>query len=256
MNTASNRQLAFSLPYHPLLEEKETKSLLQKAQAGDRSAREKLVCSHLRLVYSVAQRFAAGGKELEDLFQVGSIGLLKAVERFDLHYQVCFSTYAVPMIMGEIRRYIRDDAPIRVSRAQKEKAALLRQTREKLTGQNNREPTISELTAALAWPAEEVVAALEAIQPLLSLNDVIYQEDGDQVFLLDKLSAQKGDGFLDDLLLKDLLETLPPRLQAIVQMRYFQDKTQSQVAALLGISQVQVSRLEKQAMNLLRENSQ
>jgi len=255
MNTVSNRQFAFSLPYYPLLGEKETKNLLPHAQSGDKLALEKLVNSHLRLVYSVAQRFAAGGKEMEDLFQVGSIGLLKAIERFDQSYQVCFSTYAVPMIMGEIRRYIRDDAPIRVSRAQKEKAVLLRQTREKLAAQNNREPTINELTAALAWPMEEVVAALESIQPLLSLNDVIYQEDGDQVFLLDRLSDQRDDGFLEDLLLKDLLETLPPRLQAILHMRYFQDKTQSQVAAMLGISQVQVSRLEKQAMKLLRENS-
>ena len=247
---------AFSLPKEPLLAEDETMSLISLAQKGDETAREKLVRSNLRLVYSMSMRFSNTGREIDDLFQVGSIGLLKAIDRFDTSYGVCFSTYAVPMIIGEIRRFIRDDDPVSISRSIKENACLVKRKREDLSKKMGREPTIKELADALAMETEQVISALEAVQPMLSINEAVYQDDGDAVYLLDKLKADDDNGggkMIEELNLRRLLDNLPPRLQKVIYMRYFMDKTQAQVAEQLGISQVHVSRLEKNAFAVMRE---
>lgn len=245
---------AFSIPKEPLLAEDETLSLIALAQSGDDSAKEKLVRNNLRLVYSMAMRFNNTGREMDDLFQVGAIGLLKAIERFDPSFGVCFSTYAVPMIIGEIRRFIRDDDPVSISRSLKENASLVKRRREDLSKKLGREPSIKELADSLSMEAEQVVSALEAVQPMLSINEAIYQDDGDAVYLLDKLKADDNGGeAIEELNLRRLLDTLPPRLQKIIYMRYFMDKTQVEVAEQLGISQVHVSRLEKHAFAVMRD---
>jgi len=245
---------AFSIPKEPLLAEEETLRLISLAQSGDESAKEKLVRNNLRLVYSMAMRFTNTGREMDDLFQVGAIGLIKAIDRFDHSFGVCFSTYAVPMIIGEIRRFIRDDDPVSISRSIKENASLVKHKREDLSKKLGREPTIKELADSLSIETEQVVSALEAVQPMLSINEAVYQDDGDAVYLLDKLKANDDSGeVIEELNLRRLLDTMPPRLQKIIHMRYFMDKTQVEVAEQLGISQVHVSRLEKHAFAIMRD---
>ncbi|MGI5892048.1 MAG: SigB/SigF/SigG family RNA polymerase sigma factor [Bacillota bacterium] len=252
---------SFNMPRYPLLSQDEQLTLIILAQNGDIEAKEKLVKANIRLIYSVAKRFVNCGKEMEDLFQIGAIGLLKAIDKFDASYQVAFSTYAVPMILGEIRRYIRDDSPINISRSLKENASLIRKKREEWLQKEGKEPSVSQLSEELNLEQEKIVAALEASQPIISIHETIYQDDGDAVYLLDKLKdsdrqdeESEENKLLEDLNIKTLLEQLPPRLHKLIYLRYFLDKTQQEVAVQLGISQVQVSRLEKQAFTIIKQN--
>ncbi|MBP2642142.1 MAG: polymerase, sigma 28 subunit, SigF [Firmicutes bacterium] len=238
-----------------MLNEEEFKRLLEAAQAGDEVAKSCILESNLNLVRSVVHRFLNRGYEWDDLFQVGCIGLIKAVERFDTKFSVRFSTYAVPMIIGEIRRFIRDDNPVKVSRPVKETAYKVHRMQEKLQGVLGREPSISEVAQELALPPEEIVAALEAIQPPASLYDEVYHADGDAIHLLDQIAYTDSldNTYFDKLALKEILLRLPPRDRMILQLRFFEDKTQAEIAERIGISQVQVSRIEKQALKVVRE---
>jgi RNA polymerase sporulation-specific sigma factor len=228
--------------------------LLQKAAEGDRAARDQLVTDNLGLVWSIVRRFERRGYELEDLAQIGCIGLMKAIDKFDLSYEVKFSTYAVPIITGEIKRFLRDDGMIKVSRSLKEMAMKARLATEQLGNQLGREPTLGELSDKLGVGAEELAAALESGAEVESLYQTIYQSEGNDIQLVDRL-AEKTDfqeKVLNEMVLEELLEDLTEKEKTLISMRYFQEKTQSQVAAVLGISQVQVSRLEKKILQRLR----
>jgi len=243
-----------NLPRYPLLDEAQTRSLIKRAQDGDRSARERLINCNLKLVFNLVKRFGNRGCEQEDLFQIGCIGLMKAVDKFNLSYQVKFSTYAVPMIIGEIRRFLRDDGAVKVSRTMKETAARVNMVREEMAGRQGREPTPAEIGGALGLSPEEVVLALEAVQTPVSVYEAVHSEDGDPVYLLDQLRGGDGESsWLDAIHLRELLDELPARDRLILQARFFEDRTQAEVAARLGLSQVQVSRLERQALARLRE---
>ncbi|AEG61231.1 RNA polymerase sporulation sigma factor SigF [Desulforamulus ruminis] len=252
---SSTRLLEMNLPRFPLLSDKEMRSLLKKAQAGDADARERLVNCNLKLVFNLVQRFNNRGYELEDLFQIGCIGLMKAIDKFDLSYDVKFSTYAVPMIIGEIRRFLRDDNPVKVSRSLKETAYKIQQARDRLTARLGRDPSINEIAKELGFCREEVVSALEAAQTPTSIYETLHQDDGDPIYILDQLSSEEdGDSpWLEKLAVKQLLVELPERDRQIILWRFFEDKTQSEVALRLGLSQVQVSRLERQALRKLKE---
>lgn len=246
-----------SIPRFPLLSEEETFRLLKKARKGDRKAREKLINCNYRLVFNIIRRFEGRGYEAEDLFQIGVIGLIKSIDNFDSDYGVKFSTYAVPMIIGEIRRFLRDDHPIKVSRALKEKGILVKRAREKLIQELNREPTVSELAGYLNLGKEEIAAALDAAQLPLSLFEAVSSDDqGDSICVFDCIES--GDGqehaWLEKIALREAMAELPTRERQILWLRFFQDKTQAEVGAILGLSQVQVSRLERQAVARLREN--
>jgi len=232
----------------------ETMILIDRSQAGDKDAREQLVRENTGLVWSVVRRFAGRGYELEDLFQVGSIGLLKCVDKFDTSYGVRFSTYAVPMIAGEVKRFLRDDGMIKVSRPLKELAAKARYMRESLQHQTGRAPTVDELAEALGVGAEDLVMAMEAGMEVESLYSVVHQGDGNPVYLIDKLGqrAAADDGMVDIIALKQAIATLPPKERQVILMRYFQDKTQSEIACAIGVSQVQVSRIEKRVLGQMR----
>lgn len=239
-----------------MLGDEELKDLIQKAQAGDVEAKEIIVEKNFNLVRSIVHRFIGRGYEWDDLFQIGCIGLIKAIERFDLNFSVKFSTYAVPMIIGEIRRFIRDDNPVKVSRPVRELAYRVHKTQQKLNGTLGREPTISEVAKELALAPQEIVSALEAVQPPASLYDsAFHDESGDAVLLLDQIKANDGqdNAYFDRLVLKEVLARLPVKERNIIMLRFFQDKTQSEIAALIGLSQVQVSRIEKHALKLLRD---
>jgi len=249
-----------NLPRFPLLKDEETFDLLQKAQNKDRKAREKLINCNLRLVFNLVQRFSNRGYELEDLFQIGTIGLIKAIDKFDLSYNVKFSTYAVPMIIGEIRRFLRDDNPVKVSRSLKENAYRINKTRDTLSKQLSREPTLQEIATELDLTIEEIITSLEAMQLPASIYETLYQDDGDPIFLLDQLSDKKEDGaWFEKIALKETLDKLAEKERNIIIMRFFQDKTQTEVAKLMGISQVQVSRIERQALkkfkNLIEDDT-
>ena len=248
-----------NLPRFPLLKDEEMTNLILKAQDGDGEAREKLINCNLRLVFNLVQRFSNRGYELEDLFQIGTIGLIKAIDKFDLSYNVKFSTYAVPMIIGEIRRFLRDDNPIKVSRSLKENAYRINKTRDTLTKQLGREPTLQEIAKEADIPMEEIIGSLEAMQIPTSIYETLYQDDGDPIYLLDQLSNDKEEGaWLEKIVLKEALNKLSEKERDILIMRFFQDKTQTEVAKVIGLSQVQVSRLERQALkkfkHLLEEN--
>jgi RNA polymerase sporulation-specific sigma factor len=238
-----------------MLADDQIKTLLQQAQAGNQEAKESILQNNLNLVRSVVHRFTNRGYEWDDLFQIGCIGLIKAIERFDTSYPVKFSTYAVPMIIGEIRRFMRDDNPVKVSRPLKELAYRIHKTQERLQGVLGREPTINEISDDMAIAPQEIVAALEAIQPPASLYDQSFYDDGDPINLLDQIKYSDGqdNSYFDNLALKEVLSRLPAREQLIIHMRFFEDKTQSEIAGMVGLSQVQVSRLEKQALKLIRE---
>lgn len=238
----------------PLGEDK-TRVLLGAAQHGDFQAREELTEANLRLVRSIAGRFYLHGKEAEDLVQVGCIGLLKAIDRFDLSYQVCFSTYAVPLIMGEIRRYLRDDKPVSVSRSLYELAGRLERRRRELQHEWGSEPELWQLAEACGVSEEQALAAIEAARPPLSIQESYLQQDGTGKQLEEKIASRKDDfdeQFWDRLDLETGLEALPSRLQEVIHCRYFSDMTQTELAKKMGVSQVQVSRLEKQALAELR----
>lgn len=251
----SSRLVEMNLPRFPLLKDKEMKELLKRAKEGDSFARDKLVNCNLKLVFNLVKRFQNRGYELEDLFQIGCIGLMKAIDKFDLGYDVKFSTYAVPMIVGEIRRFLRDDNPVKVSRSVKETAYKIQQTRELLTARLGREPTINEIAGELSLNREEIVNALEAAQTPASIYETLHQDDGDPIYLLDQL---KGDEdmetpWLESLSINELLDKLPERDRLIITWRFFEDKTQSDIASRLNLSQVQVSRLERQALKKIKE---
>ncbi|MDH7576257.1 MAG: SigF/SigG family RNA polymerase sporulation sigma factor [Bacillota bacterium] len=244
------------LPRFPLLSERETLRLLKKAHKGDHRAREKLINCNFRLVFNIVKRFEGRGFDLEDLFQIGAIGLIKAIDNFDVTYGVKFSTYAVPMIIGEIRRFLRDDRPVKVSRALKEKGIRVKRIREQLVREFGREPTIAEIADALELGKDEVVTALEATQLPISIFETFYHDENkDNLCILDhlKIEDEEEQVWLEKIALREALLNLPDRERKIIWLRFFQDKTQAEVGALLGLSQVQVSRLERQAVAKLRK---
>ena len=229
--------------------------LIQKSHEGDKEARARLVEENTGLVWCVVKRFYNRGVEMEDLFQIGTIGLLKAIDKFDLNYDVKFSTYAVPMITGEIKRFLRDDGMIKVSRSLKELSYKAYLCREKLQERFGREPSVTELAGELGVEPEELMVALDASSEVESLHKPIYQSDGQEVSLMDRLPwrAEPEEEILDHLLLKELLGGLEKEERQLIYLRYFADRTQAQAGKELGISQVQVSRLEKKILKSMRE---
>ena len=234
-----------------------TIALIKKSHDGDKAAREQLVEENVGLVWCVVKRFYGRGTEAEDLFQIGSIGLLKAIDKFDLSYDVKFSTYAVPMISGEIKRFLRDDGMIKVSRSLKELAYKSVQAREKLTDRLGREPTLEELAEETGAEKEEIVQAMEAGGEVESLYRPIHQKEGSEIRLLDRIEERerREEKILDTMVLKQLLETLDAQERQLIYLRYFADRTQSDVGKIMGISQVQVSRMEKRIIENLRRKS-
>ena len=235
------------------LTNEEVRHLLQKSQTGDMVARDILVEKNTRLVWSVVQRFAHRQYELDDLFQIGCIGLIKAIDKFDLSYDVRFSTYAVPMIIGEIQRFIRDDGVIKVSRSLKEMANKIRKEKEMLTKQLKRAPTVSEVAEALNVTKEEVAQAEEATKNPKSIYETVYDGGGDPIYLMDQIADEAG-GEIDKIALQHAMEKLNKREKLIIYLRYFKDWTQSSVAERLNVSQVQVSRLEKKILQDMKKD--
>lgn len=240
----------------PVLKNKTMRELFKAMHNGDESAREKLVTGNLRLVLSVIQRFSNRSEHPDDLFQVGCIGLMKAIDNFDLSQNVRFSTYAVPMIIGEIRRYLRDNNPIRVSRSLRDTAYKALQVRDKLVAKNLREPTLSEIAEELGVPCEDIVFALDAIQDPVSLFDPIYQDGGDPIYIMDQVSDEKSSdrNWIEGIAIREALEKLNEREKRILSLRFFEGKTQMEVAQEIGISQAQVSRLEKAALQQMKKH--
>ena len=236
-----------------LLTEEEKTELLKKARSGDRSAREELIEGNLRLVLSVIQKFMNRGAQPDDLFQVGVVGLIKAIDNFDLSLDVRFSTYAVPMISGELRRYLRDNNSIRVSRSTRDLAYRAMQVRESLQNGSEREPTATEIAKVLGVPKSEVVFALESISEPVSIYEPVYSKSGDVLYMLDQLGDRSSDeGWIDELMLREAIQMLSDREKNILYLRFYQGKTQVEVAKEIGISQAQVSRLEKSALNRIK----
>lgn len=240
-------------PNHTYLDDTEVKRLIALSQAGDTVARDTLVNCNIRLVWSVVQRFLNRGYEPEDLFQIGCIGLLKSVDKFDLSYDVKFSTYAVPMIIGEIQRFLRDDGTLKVSRSLKEQANKVRKMKDELSKTLGRLPTIREIADELNITPEDVVFAQEANKPPASIHETVFENDGDPITLIDQISDDSEDRWFDRLALNEAINTLNERERLIVYLRYFCDQTQSEVASRLGISQVQVSRLEKKILKTIKD---
>lgn len=239
----------------PVLKNEEMRLLFKEVQAGGAEAREKLIQGNLRLVLSVIQRFSNRGEFVDDLFQVGCIGLIKAIDNFDLTQNVRFSTYAVPMIIGEIRRYLRDNNPVRVSRSLRDIAYKALQVREKLVSDQSAEPTVVQIAKELDLPREEVVFALDAIQEPVSLFEPIYNDGGDPILVMDQISDEKNTDelWLEEICIKEAMKKLNEREKHIVSLRFFAGKTQMEVADEIGISQAQVSRLEKAALKQLKK---
>lgn len=237
----------------PRLTQEENEALLRRARSGDGSAREALVEGNLRLVLSVIQRFS-GRDDADDLFQVGCIGLMKAIENFDFSFGVMFSTYAVPLISGEVRRFLRDCAPIRVSRSLRDTAYKVLQAREKLTGDTGREPTVEEIARELGLRREDVVIALDAAQEPVSLNEPAFTDDRDEKCAIDAVrdERQSDEAWLNEIALADAVKELGERERKILNLRFFDGKTQTEVAKIVGISQAQVSRLEKTAVERIK----
>lgn len=232
----------------------ETAVLLTQAQAGDRGAREILVEKNLGLVHHIVKRFLGRGYEAEDLFQIGSIGLMKAIDKFDLTYEVKFSTYAVPMIAGEIKRFLRDDGMVKVSRTLKENGMKIKQAADEVSKELGREATISEISELTGISVEDIVVAMEANAEVESIYKSVYQSDGNEIYMVDRLPSGKDENekVLNHILLEQLLSELTDEEKRLIALRYFQDKTQVEVARQLGISQVQVSRLEKRILLRMR----
>ena len=238
------------------LKNDEMVELLRRSQAGDQAARERLIEGNLRLVLSVIQRFLGRGENPDDLFQVGCVGLLKAIANFDVNLNVRFSTYGVPMIAGEIRRYLRDNSAIRVSRSMRDTAYRVLQAREKLQRENQREPTVEQIAKELDLPREEVVFAMDAVVDPVSLFDPVYSDGGDTVCVMDQVRDTRNtdESWLDRIALREAVDKLSPREQRILAMRFYDGKTQMEVSGEIGISQAQVSRLEKNAISTIRRN--
>lgn len=239
----------------PVLKNEEMRKLFADMQSGQIEAREKLIQGNLRLVLSVIQRFSNRGEFVDDLFQVGCIGLIKAIDNFDLGQNVRFSTYAVPMIIGEIRRYLRDNNAVRVSRSLRDIAYKALQVRERLLSDNSAEPTITQMAEQLNVPREEVVFALDAIQEPVSLFEPIYNDGGDPILVMDQISDERNtdEQWLESITIDEALKRLNEREKHIVSLRFFNGKTQMEVAEEIGISQAQVSRLEKAALKQLKK---
>ena len=232
--------------------------LIIKAQEGDKGAREILIENNLGLVHHIVKRFMGRGYEREDLFQIGSIGLMKAIDKFDVSFDVKFSTYAVPMILGEIKRFLRDDGMVKVSRSIKENGFKVKQARERMSQQFGRDATIEELAAETGITCEDIVVAMEANVEVESIYKSVYQSDGNEVYLVDKLPGLKDEQeeLMNHLLLEQLMKCLDKNERELIRLRYFENKTQMEVAGLLEISQVQVSRMEKKILLRLREKCQ
>ena len=232
-----------------LLTEDETKDLLRRTKEGDEQAREKLIQGNFRLVLSVLQKFIGRGESADDLFQVGVIGLIKAIDNFNIELNVKFSTYGVPMILGEVRRYLRDNQSVRVSRSMRDMAYKAMQAKEKLTAQNRCEPTVEQIAAEIGANRADVVIALESITDPVSLFEPIYSDSGDTLYVMDQISDRTdSNAALNEMLVNDAVSKLPERERNILALRYLQGKTQVEVAKAIGISQAQVSRLEKSAI--------
>ena len=239
-----------------VLKNEETMELLRRTKAGDQKAREELISGNLRLVLSVIQKFAGRGENVDDLFQVGCIGLIKAVDNFNIDLDVRFSTYGVPMIVGEIRRYLRDNSALRVSRSMRDTAYKVLQAKEQYLSEHQKEPTIDEISKILGLRREDVVTALDAIMDPVSLFDPVYSDGGDALCVMDQVRDAKNtdDSWLERIALKEAISRLGERERKILAMRFFQGKTQMEVSAEVGISQAQVSRLEKNAINQIRQD--
>lgn len=241
--------------------------LIERSQAGDKEAREVLIEKNLGLVHTIVRRFLGRGVEPEDLFQIGTIGLMKAVDKFDTSYDVKFSTYAVPMITGEIKRFLRDDGPVKVSRTLKERAIKVKMARARLQGELGREPGLEEIARETGIEPEDIVMAMESETRVESIYSSVYQDDGSEIYLVDKVAAGPGgcgsvspgsqdpekESLINHLLLQQLLSTLKEQERQLIVLRYYRNHTQTEVASILGISQVQVSRLEKKILLHMRQ---
>lgn len=238
----------------PILKEEEKASLFEKIQAGDKEARETYIRGNLRLVLSIIRRFSNTNENVDDLFQIGCIGLIKSIDNFDPTMQVKFSTYAVPMIIGEVRRYLRDNNSVRVSRSLRDIAYKALHAQELMTRKNNQDPTLAEVAEEIGIPEEDIVFALDAIQSPVSLYDPIYTDGSDTLYVMDQISDQKNkeERWVESLSLSDALSRLNKRENLIIRLRFFEGKTQMEVAKEIQISQAQVSRLEKSALKSMR----
>lgn len=238
-----------------VLNNDEKKDLLIKIKSGDKEAREKYVNGNLKLVLSVIQRFTNRGENMDDLFQVGCIGLIKAIDNFDLTKEVKFSTYAVPMIIGEIRRYLRDNNSIRVSRSMRDTAYKALSCKERLTNELKREPTVEEIAKSMNQPKEDIIMALDSIIDPVSLYEPVYTDGGDAIYVMDQIRdvANIDDNWLEEISLKEAIKVLTGREKKILSLRFFEGKTQMEVAKEIGISQAQVSRLEKNALDEIKK---
>ncbi len=242
----------------PVLSAERMKELFPLVKGGDKAAREEFIQGNLRLVLSVIQRFSGRGENPDDLFQVGCIGLMKALDNFDTTLNVRFSTYAVPMIIGEIRRYLRDNNVIRVSRSMRDTAYKALQARDRLQSRWNREPTVSEIAEEMHIPREDVVFALEAIQDPVSLFEPVYNDGGDALYIMDQVKdeSSRDDAWLEEIAIREAMQRLNEREKKILRLRFFEGRTQMEVAGEIGISQAQVSRLEKNALLHMRKHVQ
>ncbi len=242
----------------PILTEKEKEELFDRIEKGDKEARDLFIQGNLRLVLSIVQRFNNSNEDASDLFQIGCIGLIKALDNFDRTLNVKFSTYAVPMIIGELKRYLRDYNTIRVSRSLKDIAYKAIYAREKIMKESQKEPTIEEISKIIEVPKEDIVVALDAIQTPVSLYEPVYTEGGDTLYVMDQISDKKNreETWIEELSLKQALDKLPQRERNIVELRFFKGKTQMEVADEIGISQAQVSRLEKNALRSMKNHLQ
>ena len=240
----------------PVITNERMRELFPLVHGGDKAARDEFIQGNLRLVLSVIQRFSGRGENVDDLFQVGCIGLIKALDNFDVTQNVRFSTYAVPMIIGEIRRYLRDNNVIRVSRSMRDTAYKALQARDRLQAQWNREPTVTEIAEEMHVPREDVVFALEAIQDPVSLFEPVYNDSGDALYIMDQVKDEKtrDDAWLEEIAIKEAMARLTDREKKILRLRFFEGRTQMEVACEIGISQAQVSRLEKNALLHMRKH--
>ena len=245
MDTSVERQDA-------LLTQEKMRLLIQKSQDGDKDARRMMVEGNTRLVWSIVQRFASRGADLEDLFQIGCIGLMKSIDKFDLSYEVKFSTYAVPMIVGEIQRFLRDDGMVKVSRSIRELSFKIRHATDDYIKNHGRSPSVSEIAEVLDVTVDEVILASDALRDPASLHEQLYENEGDSLTLMDQLRDDRSERFFDHIPLRDVVSKLNKRDQTIIYMRYYLDYTQSDIAERIGISQVQVSRLEKKILAQLK----
>jgi len=240
----------------PLLKSEEKEELIRRIKEGDTEAREAYIKGNLRLVLSIIQRFSSSNENVDDLFQIGCIGLMKAIDNFDLSQGVKFSTYAVPMIIGEIRRYLRDNNSIRVSRSLRDIAYKAIYARDMLQKSMDREPTIEEISKESGIPREEILNALDAIQAPMSLYEPVYSDSGDTLYLMDQVSDKKNreENWIEEISIKEAMDKLTPREQNIIELRFFEGKTQMEVAEEIHISQAQVSRLEKNALKSMKHH--